>query len=137
MKGIKEFVVGERVCIDREVSQSFIETFAQVIGDQDPIHTDPSYAATTRYGRCIAHGVILDCLISAMLSELVPGGIDAKLEVEYTAPVFAGDIVAIEGVVVEVDCAKNRIYIETKATNQDGVVVEVGKAVCLAAEGDE
>ena len=137
MKLLQEFSVGDEASIVREVSQDFIMAFAEVIDDKDPIHMDPEYAKTTQYGRCIAHGVILDCAISAMLSELVPGGIDAKLEIKYTAPVFAGDVITVTGVVTEINFERNRLFIDTKCVNQDGVVVEVGKAVCLAAVEDE
>jgi acyl dehydratase len=97
---------------------------------------DPEYAKTTIYGKCIAHGVYLDCMVSAMLSELVAGGIDAKLSIKYTAPVFAGDTVTVTGTVTEVKVDRNRLFIDTKCVNQNDEVVAVGDAVCLARTED-
>lgn len=134
---IYDFKVGQTESIVREITQEKITAFADAIDDHDPIHTDPEYAKTTIYGRCITHGVYLDCAISAMLSELVRGGIDAKMTVKYTAPVFAGDTITVTGTVREVNVERNRIYIDTLCTNQDGVVVEKGDATCLARVAQE
>ena len=131
---IYDFKPGQKTSIRREITQEKITAFADAIDDHDPIHTDPEYARTTIYGKCITHGVYLDCAISALLSEMVSGGIDARMSVKYTAPVFVGDTITVTGTVREVNTERNRIFIDTKCINQDGVVVEVGEAVCLAYE---
>ncbi len=135
-KTIHEFKVGDSASIVREITLEKLHAFADAIDDHDPIHMDPEYAKTTIYGKCIAHGVYLDCAISAMLSELVAGGIDAKLSIKYTAPVFAGDTVTVTGTVNEIKVERNRLFIDTKCVNQDGDVVAVGDAVCLARTAD-
>jgi len=135
-KTINEFEVGDTASIVREITQETLHAFADAIDDHDPIHMDPEYAKTTIYGKCIAHGVYLDCAISGMLSELVAGGIDAKLSIKYVAPVFAGDTITVTGTVTEVNVERNRLFIDTKCVNQDGDVVAVGDAVCLARTAD-
>lgn len=131
-KTIEQFKVGDSASVVREITVEKLHAFADAIDDHDPIHMDPEYAKTTIYGKCIAHGVYLDCAISGMLSELVAGGIDAKLSIKYTAPVFAGDTITVSGTVNEINVERNRLFIDTKCVNQDGGVVAVGDAVCLA-----
>ncbi|SEA56357.1 3-hydroxybutyryl-CoA dehydratase [Desulfuromusa kysingii] len=131
-KTIDQFKVGDTASVVREITQKTLHAFADAIDDHDPIHMDPEYAKTTIYGKCIAHGVYLDCMVSAMLSKLVAGGIDARLSIKYTAPVYAGDTVTVTGTVNEINVERNRLFIGTKGINQDGDVVAVGDAVCLA-----
>ncbi len=49
------------------VSAEKIETFAELTGDYNPIHMDAEYAATTPFGKRIAHGALSASLISAIL----------------------------------------------------------------------
>ncbi|NDV18801.1 enoyl-CoA hydratase [Pseudodesulfovibrio sp. JC047] len=135
-KTIEEFKVNDSASITKDITAEKLAAFADVIDDHDPIHTDPEYAKTTIYGKCIAHGVYLDCMISGMLSELVSGGIDAKLSIKYTAPVFAGDTITATGTVKEIKTDRNRLFIDTKCVNQNGETVAVGDAVCLARTDD-
>lgn len=135
-KTIDQFMVGDSASISRDITVEKLHGFADAIDDHDPIHVDPEYAKTTIYGKNIAHGVYLNCTISAMLSELVAGGIDAKLSIKYTAPVFADDTITVTGTVNEVNVERNRLFIDTKCVNQEGGVVAVGDAVCLARTED-
>jgi 3-hydroxybutyryl-CoA dehydratase len=132
---IHDFNVGDRKSITRKITQELVASFADLIGDHDPIHTDPEYAKTTIYGRNIVHGVYLDCCISALLTAWPTGGVDCSFLVKYTAPVFVGDTLTITGTVREVKEERYRVYIDTVITNQDGVVVEKGEAVVKTEDG--
>jgi 3-hydroxybutyryl-CoA dehydratase len=50
-----------------------IRLFAQACGDNKSIHLDDAYAATTRFGRRIAHGMLTASLISAVPGNDLPG----------------------------------------------------------------
>lgn len=50
---------GDRIDpIEKRVTQEVINAWAQVSGDFNPLHVDPEYAKTTRFGGTIAHGHI-------------------------------------------------------------------------------
>jgi acyl dehydratase len=54
------------------VDQPMIDAFADIIGDQQWIHTDPERARTgSRYGRTIAHGFLTLSLLSRLSREAV------------------------------------------------------------------
>lgn len=83
----------------RVVTQDSIDAYAMVSGDHNPLHTDPEFAATTPYGRTIAHGLLtLGILAEALADWQGPGwSDDAELDVTFVAPVFSGDEVVITG----------------------------------------
>lgn len=49
-----------------------VRDFARLTGDDAPIHVDPVAAATSRFGGCIAHGLLLVALLPRLMREAVP-----------------------------------------------------------------
>lgn len=81
--------------------QTQIDLYADASQDHNPIHVDPQFAATTPYGRPIAHGLlVLGVLSDALQAEIGPpwqhGG---QLEVKFVGPVFVGDVVQMNAAV--------------------------------------
>lgn len=50
---------GARLVVRRTFRQADYDATAALTGDDNPIHVDPSFAATTRFGRTLAHGMML------------------------------------------------------------------------------
>ena len=65
-----------------EVTQEDIDRFAVVTRDFNPIHIDAEYAAKSRYGVKIAHGLLTVGLLVPMLREIF-GIEDASLRINY------------------------------------------------------
>ena len=40
------------------VTQATVTKFASIVGDHNPVHLDPQFAAQTRFQKPIAHGMI-------------------------------------------------------------------------------
>ncbi|MGH2454131.1 MAG: MaoC/PaaZ C-terminal domain-containing protein, partial [bacterium] len=55
---IEEIAVGEVAELSRAVSQEDIATFLALVGDSNPIHSDPAALAGTRFGGPIAPGML-------------------------------------------------------------------------------
>ena len=126
--------VGDSARRTRSISEADVLAFAAASGDENPVHTDAAYAATTRFGRPIAHGMLTASLISAILGNDLPGPGSVYLNqtLSFKAPVFPGDTVT-----GTVECIKFReergiATFRTTVTNQDGVLVLEGEAVILA-----
>jgi 3-hydroxybutyryl-CoA dehydratase len=43
----------------RRVDQSVIDRYADVSGDRNPLHIDPTFAIATTFGTTIAHGMLV------------------------------------------------------------------------------
>ena len=86
------------------VSAEKIETFAELSGDYNPIHMDAEYAATTPFGRRIAHGALSASLISAILGNQLPGpgAIFLELNMRFRKPAFIDDEIVARAEVAEI-----------------------------------
>lgn len=119
--------------------------FARITGDAHPIHYDAEYAAKTRFGRPLAHGLLVaaySALGATALSTMLEESMVAMLEVSfrYRKPVFADDVLTSHFEVAEVsrDPAKDagRIRFKVTLTNQAGeTVVEGSHAYLMRGRG--
>lgn len=85
------------------VDQALIDAYAIVSGDHNPLHTDPAFAATTQFGRTIAHGMMTLAFVSAAMeawagSAWVERGV---IDVTFLSPVHPGDEVSVTAEVEE------------------------------------
>lgn len=133
MKAIEErrhFSVGEEATLSRTITDADIEAFAQVTGDENPLHLDDEYAGATRFGGRIAHGLLVAGLISAVLGTQLPGpgAMYLSQQLRFLAPVRPGDNVMVRVRVTEWDSTRGRIRLLTEVSNQEGVTVVTGEA---------
>jgi len=112
--------VGTRYQRTHTITQAEINRFAVISGDTNPIHIDPVVAATSRFGRTIAHGMLLYGHIRAALRILAPQAVQRTQTLSFTHPVFADDQVTIEVEVIERQ--ETTIRCAVSVTRQDGKV---------------
>ena len=77
--------------IIRSFTQSDFDCFARLSGDENPIHVDSEFSARTRFGRPVAHGLLLCSVLRALIEDIVPGGHLHEQCVMFPAPTFAGE----------------------------------------------
>jgi 3-hydroxybutyryl-CoA dehydratase len=120
---------GERfVTEERTIDESDVQAFAALTGDRHPQHTDPQWAADSRFGGQIAHGLlVLSCAVG--LLPLDPERVVALRRVGdavFKQPVRIGDTVHVEGQVVgtrAVDDEHGLVECRWRVLNQDGKLV--------------
>jgi 3-hydroxybutyryl-CoA dehydratase len=124
---------GEKASRTTLISDKMIRAFASLTGDTNPVHLDDAYAAGTRFGRRIAHGMIAAGLISATLANDLPGPGTVYLSqtLQFKAPVYPGDTITTTVEVKSVRPDKPIVTLGTECRNQDNVVVLEGEAVVL------
>jgi len=127
---------GDKTSRSLTIDDDTIRAFAEVTGDTNPVHLDDEYAAGTRFGRRIAHGMIAAGLISATLANELPGPGTVYLNqtLKFKLPVYPGDTVTATVEVLSVRPDKPIVTLSTVCTNQDGKVVLEGEAVVLVGE---
>ena len=115
------------------ITDEMIRGFAELTGDTNPVHLDDNYAAGTRFGRRIAHGMIAASLISATLANDLPGPGTVYLSqtLQFKAPVYPGDTITTTVEVKNVRADKPIATLATICRNQNDVVVLEGEAVVL------
>lgn len=87
-----------------EVSMDGIRAYAELTDDFNPIHLDPSFAASTPMGGIIAHGTTSMCLLYAMLERNLGAAAFAglDLDVRFLRPVRIGDVLTAGGAATDV-----------------------------------
>jgi 3-hydroxybutyryl-CoA dehydratase len=125
--------VGDRASITKAIAQADLERFAEVSLDTNPVHFDEAFAAKTRFGGRIAHGMIAAALVSAVLGTKLPGPgtIYLSQSLAFKGPVRVGDVIVATVVVKAVRGDKGIITLETTVANQRGEPVLSGEAVVL------
>lgn len=125
--------VGDSAEMRKTIADEDVRAFAELTGDRNPVHLDDEYAAQTRFGRRIAHGMLGASLISAVLANELPGRGTVYLSqtLKFTAPVFLGDTVTARVTVKSVREDKPVVTLETVCTNERGERVVEGEAVVL------
>ena len=122
--------IGDTFTISREVTDELIRQFADVSGDYNPIHLDEEFAAKTRFGKRIAHGMLGASFISAVLGYKLSENkiVYLSQSLKFTAPVFIGDTVTATATVKDVREDKPIVTVETVCENQAGETVITGEA---------
>ena len=77
-------------------SQAEFDLFAQVSGDDNPIHVDPAFSARTRFGRTVSHGMLIYSKLWALLRSDHPGARQVRQSMMFPNPCFAGEAVVLE-----------------------------------------
>jgi acyl dehydratase len=122
---------GDSHTTTRKITAQDIETFADLVGDHNPVHLDETFAASTRFGRRIAHGMISAGLISAAIANGWPGSIYLSQTLQFRAPVYLDDTVTATATVSAVRSDKPIVTYRTECHKQDGTLILEGEAVCL------
>lgn len=121
--------VGMSESLMRTVMVRDLDRFAEISGDDNPIHVCDDFAATTKFGQRIAHGMFTASLISALLGTRLPGpgAVYLSQTIQFLAPVKIGDVVAAYVEVVELvpERRRARLFCEARV---DGKPVLEGEA---------
>ena len=121
--------VGMRESLMKTVMDSDVVGFARLSGDDNPLHLCDVYAAETRFGQRIAHGLYTASLISAVLGTRLPGpgAVYRSQTLNFHGPVKIGDVVEVIVEVVELT-PKGRIVRLHCEASVDGKLVLDGDA---------
>src|SRR2546421_226130 len=113
-------IVGETASQSLTITDDVIVRFGDLVGDYNPVHFDDAFAATTRFGARIAHGMIAAGLISAVLGNRLPGSGTVYLSqsLQFTAPVFPGEVITATVKVAKLREDRPIATLETICTNQ-------------------
>lgn len=125
--------VGQRASVTRTISDADIATYAALTGDANPLHIDDGFAARSRFGRRVAHGLLSAGLISAVLGTKLPGpgAIYLQQSLRFVRPVYLGDSVTATVEVTAYRDDRRIVTLRTTCSDQRGEVVLDGEAVVM------
>ncbi len=129
---ISEIKVGHKASISRIIGEKEVSKYADVTGDDNPIHMSNEYAAQTIFGERIVQGMLVASLISSVIGTKFPGEgtIYLSQNIKFIKPVKIDDEVTAEVEVVSVDVEKKRVTMKTICYKKKERVIS-GEAVVL------
>ncbi len=100
-----DWKIGDTASFHRVLTQEDFNRFADLSGDDNPIHCDPVFAAKSHFGGTVSHGMLLYSLISKGFSELIPGPGYVQLEQELMFPngTYTGEEIVIKLSVTQIN----------------------------------
>jgi 3-hydroxybutyryl-CoA dehydratase len=118
----------EVASVERRLTQTMLNAYADASGDHNPIHIDESFAKTTPMGGTIAHGM----LVLSFISEMMAGAFGERwlasgsLDVRFRAPARPGDTVTARATQQEPKDGRLRYAVE--CVSQSGEALITGTA---------
>jgi acyl dehydratase len=125
--------IGQIASFRRVVTQEDFDRFAALSGDDNPIHVDPAFCATTRFGRTLAHGMFLYGILCGVIARSFPNAILIEQELRFPGPTFAGDELTISIEVVAID-AGQRARLRAVVTTAAGATSCEGQTLVQLSE---
>jgi len=122
--------VGRTASRQFTVTKALIGAFADLSGDQSPIHVDETFARRRGLSGCVMHGALQASLVSCVLGMEMPGecGILQQLALQFRKPCYAGDLLTVTVKVEEAFDSVATVSMSVRIVNQDGQLVTSGKA---------
>ena len=136
-----DFAIGDRFeSPSKTLNDAHFMFFAGMTGDAHPIHYDDEYAKETRFGRRLAHGLLLTSMTAVGASTLAPiieHSIVAFVEqtTTFRAPAFVGDTIKPRHEVIELERKRSAglLTLRVTLTNQRGETILDGRHKYLIA----
>jgi acyl dehydratase len=112
-------------------TQKDVEDFARISGDNNPLHLDPQFAATTPFKQPIMHGMLAGSIFSRLLGTEFPGpgSIYLAQSLEFLRPMHVDTEYKAILTVKEIDKDKHTAVIATEVfTVERGKITIRGEA---------
>lgn len=123
---IEDLEVGMTASVSKAFTEQDVAMYANLSTDDNPMHMDEDFAASTRAGGAVLHGMVTASLISAIVGTRLPGPgcLWMSQEMRFLAPVRAGELVRADAEVLEVDREKQRVRLRTVCTVGESIVID-------------
>ncbi len=95
----------ERFSREVSLSPEGVSAFAEDVGDTNPVHHDPEFAKTTRFGRPIASGTHTTALLLALTARHYSDAarmLGLEFWVRFRKAIFADETIRLEWLVIRV-----------------------------------
>lgn len=124
----EDIFIGQKESLSHKVTQSDIEKFVDLSGDDNKLHVNKEFAAKTSFKKPVVHGMIGASFISTIIGTKIPG--DGALwfsqTLEFLLPVRVGDEITVTAEVTKKSDRDRTIELNVEIQNQNRQVVTRG-----------
>ena len=133
---MEKIKVGDTFMEKVRFTQENVNKFAEISGDNNPIHINAEYAAKTIFGKPIVHGFLAGAIFSKVFGTQWPGEGTIYLfqDMAFNAPVFVEKDYKAKFEVLEINEKKHRGVIKCSLEDTEGKEAITGQAKLMHAE---
>ncbi|PQA58492.1 MaoC family dehydratase [Siphonobacter curvatus] len=128
---------GETYAYPFQFTQDDVVAFAQVSGDDNPLHLNADFAASTPFKRPIIHGILGASVFSNVIGTKFPGAgsIYVKQSLDFLRPMFVDTAYEARFEILSINADKHTAEISTEIIDvQTKKVTTKGVAVVMNRE---
>jgi len=133
------FEVGRTATIAHTITGEDVQKFADLTGDDNPLHVSREFAEKTSFKGVVAHGMLSASFISTIIGKKLPG--DGALwlsqNLEFLLPVRIGDTLEITGTVTAFSASQRILDLQIQIVNQHRQTVLTGASRVKVLESEE
>lgn len=137
-KSFAEFKIGDFAQFNHTITESDVNKFVELTGDDNPLHVNKAFAKKTVFKDTVAHGMLGASFVSTLVGKHIPGkgALWISQSFDFLLPVRVGDQLTIYAEIIEKYESQHVLVLETKVTNQhkQTVLKGLGKVKCLELE---
>lgn len=123
---IEDLETGMTASVMKTFTEQDVDMYALLSTDDNPMHMDEVFAARTRAGGRVLHGMITASLISAIIGTRLPGPgcLWMAQDMRFLGPVRIGDAVRAAATLEDIERDKQRVRLTTTCTVGDKTVLD-------------
>ena len=131
-----EIEIGMQKSFKIFISEDYLDDFAKLSGDANPLHMNEEYASSTSFKKRVCSGMFLSSFFSRLVGMYLPGkhALHISQSLNFVNPCFIGEMITVEGKVVDKSPATKIIKLETTITNESGKRIIDGKAQVIVRD---
>ena len=131
-----EIELGMQKSFKVDISKNMLDVFGRDTGDYNPLHMSEEYASSTSFKKRVCSGMFLSSFFSRLVGMYLPGkhALHISQSLNFVNPCFIGEMITVEGKVIDKSPATKIIKLETTITNESGKRIIDGKAQVIVRD---
>ena len=131
-----EIELGMQKSFKVDISKNMLDVFGRDTGDYNPLHMSEEYASSTSFKKRVCSGMFLSSFFSRLVGMYLPGkhALHISQSLNFINPCFIGEMITVEGKVIDKSPATKIIKLETTITNESGKRIIDGKAQVIVRD---
>jgi len=129
---LKDIKIGQKKSFEVVVTESMVDDFAKLSGDNNPLHMDENYAKSNNFKGRVCHGMLLASFFSRLVGMYIPGknALYFSQSLKFQYPCFVNDRIEIHGEVIDKSLATKIITLKTTISKDKRQIVDgIGKVM--------
>ena len=132
LQKLEDIEIGQKKSFEVVITESMLDDFAKLSGDNNPLHMDENYAKSNNFENRVCHGMLLASFFSRLVGMYIPGenALYFSQSLKFQYPCFINDRIKIHGEVIDKSLATKIITLKTTISKDKHQIVDgIGKVL--------